>query len=52
MERGGAAINVVVALAAGRKGKFAEAERVGSQQLKKLFARRRHIFSRLTYFSL
>src|ERR1051326_277077 len=50
VERGGAAINVVVALSAGREGEFAEAERVGSQQLKKLFARRRHRISRLTDF--
>ena len=40
MKRSGAAINVVVALAAGRERKFTQTERVGSQQLKKLFAKR------------
>jgi len=31
MKRGGSAINVVIALVAGRKRKFAEPERVGYQ---------------------
>src|SRR5215831_8539067 len=52
MKRGGTAINVVVALAAGRESKFAQAKRIGSQQLKKLVARRRHRFLRLTGFPL
>jgi hypothetical protein len=39
MKRGGAAINVVVAFAAGSQRKFTQAERVGSQQIEKLFAK-------------
>ena len=38
MQRGGSAINVVIALAAGRKRKFSQTERVGCQQIEKLFA--------------
>src|SRR6266404_2726467 len=41
VKRGGAAIDIVIAPDAGRESEFAQAERVGSQQLKKLFARRR-----------
>jgi hypothetical protein len=45
MKRGGTAINVVIAPGAGREGEFAQAERVGSQQFEKLFARGGHSFS-------
>src|SRR6185312_16298016 len=41
VQRGGAAVNVVIAFCAGGKSKLAEAERDSCQQIKKLFASRR-----------